>query len=565
MLATDTRNVAAILLIAGLTIFVGLGRATLWEPDEPRFAEATRQMFERHDFLTPYLNGAPRFEKPVLFYWLQAAAFTAFGPSELGARVPAALAGAGSAVLLYLIGVRVASRRAALVAALALTTMFRFVTFARIGLTDIPVLFFILAAIYGFVCASVHASRGWLLVAWSCVGLGVLTKGPVGLLPVAVWATYAAFLRDWRLFTRIRPVMGLAVAIAIALPWYAMMLRLHGRGFLDFALGHEILERMVVETSFAPSRSVLYYVKVWPGDAAPWSALFAAGAAWALWRWRAFDRTARQPVVLALAWFACVFVVFSLPQSKVTHYVLPAYPAAALLIGVFVDRLADSGEDALWWRVPVTLISLLSCVAAVTTALLLDVLAPDAGAMVRWSVPGALTIGGAAVAFAAWKGALPSAVYALTGMLATVFALIGSVVIPRVVEPFKPMPLLAREAARVGPPDAELGLLGRYGFSSLVYYSHHDVRLLDTADDTVAFLARNGHALSVMPASEYQALAPRLPGIAIIAAGEEFNVRIERLLERQRTPGRQWVLVGRAAEASSGYQRSQFDALGSPH
>src|SRR5262249_43872383 len=264
-------------------------------------------------------------------------------------------------------------------AALVMATMFRFATFARMGLTDVPVIFFIVLALYGFVVGSRQTSRLWPLVAWSCVGLGVLTKGPVGLLPTAIWATYAAFNGDWRLVTRVRPATGTALAIAIALPWYVVMVAEHGRAFSDFAIGHEIVQRFVAEVSFAPSRGVFYYLKVWPGDAAPWSALFIGGAAWAAWRWSALDDATRQPLILAVAWFACVFVLFSLSRSKVPHYVLPASPAAALFIGVCVDRFAQIERDTLWWRVPMGTIALVSLAAAAATALLMNVLAPSSG------------------------------------------------------------------------------------------------------------------------------------------------------------------------------------------
>jgi 4-amino-4-deoxy-L-arabinose transferase-like glycosyltransferase len=534
-------HLAAILVVGGLALIAGLGNATFWEPDEPRFAEATRQMFYRHDFFTPYLNGVPRFEKPILLYWLQALSFGLFGDTELSARVPSALAGIGIVLLLYLLSATVASPRAGLMAALVMATMFRFVTFARMGLTDVPAVFFIVGALYGFV----RASRPALLWAWACVGLGLLTKGPVGFLPLAIWGTYAAFNRDWSLFARIRPVVGLSLALAIALPWYLVMATRYGHAFIDFALGHEIFERVVAEAGFAPTRGVFYYLKVWPGDAAPWSALFIAGAAWASWRWSTLDSATRQPLILAIAWFVAVFVLFSLSRSKVPHYVLPAYPAAALFIGVFVDRMAQTGGDTIWWRVPIGAIAIVAIAAAAATALLLDVLAPGGSAAIRWLVPAALSIGAVAAGYALWKRTPVPAVCALACTLAVVFALIGVLIVPRVIEPFKPMPLLAREAARVGHPGAPLGLLGRYGVSSLVYYSRHNVRALDDDDATVAMMSADTHALCVMPLADFQRLAPRLEGTVVIAMAEEFNVRIERLLERQKTPGRQWVLVGR--------------------
>jgi 4-amino-4-deoxy-L-arabinose transferase-like glycosyltransferase len=542
-------HLAAVLLVAGLAILPGLGRATLWEPDEPRFAAATREMFERGNFVTPYLNGETRFEKPILLYWLQAPAFGLFGDTELAARVPSALAGIGTVLLLYLIGLRVASPRAALASALVLATMFRFVTLARIGLTDVPVLFFVVAALYGFIRTSQTDSRLALWCAWIAVGLGILTKGPIGLLSVAIWATYAVFTRDRELFARIRPMMGLSVALAVALPWYTVMIAEHRWVFVNFALGHEILQRFVSEASFAPTRGFFYYLKVVPGDAAPWSAVFITGAAWAVWRWPQLEHDTRQPLRLSIAWFVCVFLVFALPRSKLPHYVLPAYPAAALLSGVFVDRLAHTGGDALWWRVPMVVVALVSTVTAALTALFFDVVASDAPLRVRWLVPGALVIGAVAVACATWKRALGSAVYAVTGMLAVVFALIGQFVLPRVVEPFKPMPLLAHEAVRRSHPGAPLGFVGSYGLASVVYYAHRHVQPLGDDDSTVLFVTTNADALCVMPLSEFQRIAPRLQGIGVIAMAEEFNVRIERLLERQKTTGRVWVLVGRATSA----------------
>lgn len=538
-------HLGVLLLIASLSILAGVGNGTFWEPDEPRFAEATRQMFARGDFLTPYLNGAPRFEKPILFYWTQAAAFTAFGDSEFSARLPSALAGVGIVFILYVVGVEIASRRAALVAALVMATMFRFVSFARIGLTDVPVMFFIVAALFGFLRATRHGSSRWALAAWVCIGLGALTKGPVGLLPVAIWATYAALARNWSLFARTRPLAGTTIALAIVLPWYVVMVVQHGRTFTDFAIGHEIVERMLSEQSFgAPARGFFYYFKIWPGDAAPWSALFVASAGWIAWRWSSLDRSNRQAVVFAAAWFIAVFVVFSLSRSKVPHYVLPAYPAAALFIGVFVDRLADTHDDALWWRVPMAIIAAASIAAAAATELLLDVLTPG-DTTVKWLVPAILAAGAVAIVVAIFKCALVPAVYALTCMLAAVFASVGALVVPHAIEPFKPMPLLARQATTSSSPDTPIGLLGRYGLSSVIYYSRRHVVALSGDDDTVRFLSAYPGAVCVMPMTDFERLAPRLRGFDKIAVAEEFNVRIERLFERRRTLGRLWVLVGR--------------------
>jgi 4-amino-4-deoxy-L-arabinose transferase-like glycosyltransferase len=534
-----------LLSIAIISIAAGLGRPTLWEPDEPRFAEATRQMFARGDFITPYFNGVPRFEKPILLYWLQALAFTVFGDTEFAARLPAALAGIGAVIVLYLLAARIASRPAALVAAMALATMFRFVTYARQGVTDIPALFFIVSALDGFERASDtsgHRSAA-LLVAWSSVGLGVLTKGPVGLLPVIIWGCYAAVRRDWTLISRIRPWFGLLVASLIGMPWHVAMIVQHGRGFVDFAIGHEMVARVLSEESFAPERGWTYYLKVFPGDAAPWSLLFVAAVAWAALRWRALDARTRQAIVFGGTWFGTVIVVFTLSQSKLPHYILPAYPAAALMIGVFVERVTASLEDAKFWRVPVAATCAAVLAAAVLTALFLATPQTQTAAPARWLLPLVLVAGAAALAYATWsRSALPAA-SALTWTMATAYGVVGLLVIPRVVEPFKPMPILAREADRIAPRHTAVGLMGRYGASSLIYYSRHNVQWLDDDSTAVSYLTTGKHAVAVMPLTDYERLRSQLHGLRAVATAEEFNVRIERLLERKKTPGRMWVLV----------------------
>ena len=114
-----------LVLLAVPTIFLGLGRTSLWEPDEPRFAESSRQMLASGDYWTPYFNGGASFDDPVLFYWLQATTFRQLGTSEYTARMPTALAGLGCLLLVYLLGFRLFSARAGLLTAVALATTFR--------------------------------------------------------------------------------------------------------------------------------------------------------------------------------------------------------------------------------------------------------------------------------------------------------------------------------------------------------------------------------------------------------------------------------------------------------
>jgi 4-amino-4-deoxy-L-arabinose transferase-like glycosyltransferase len=189
------RGPAVVIVLVWLAVgALGLGTTSLWEPDEPRFAEATRQMLLRGDVLTPYFNGAPRFEKPILFYWMQLPAFVVLSPSETAARLPSALAGLGCLLLTYAIGRRYFSKRAALSGTLVLATTFRFAMWTRMALTDMPVMFCTLAVLYCFLIAledDPYRPRA-ALMGWIAVGLGALTKGPVIAIPLLILAVYIA-------------------------------------------------------------------------------------------------------------------------------------------------------------------------------------------------------------------------------------------------------------------------------------------------------------------------------------------------------------------------------------
>jgi hypothetical protein len=135
------------------------------------------------------------------------------------------------------------------------------------------------------------------------------------------------------------------------------------------------------------------------------------------------------------------------------------------------------------------------------------------------------------------------------------FALIGGLVVPRVVDPLKPLPRLARQAADVSAGNASVGLFGRYGSASVMYYSRRHVIRLEGDEQTVRFLAADPTRVCVMPMADFERLQPRLTGVTSLAEAEEFNVRFRWLLDRQRTRGRMWVLVGHPSVANASHSQ----------
>src|SRR5512136_1785696 len=130
------KDISLLSLIFGIAFFQFLGRMPLYEPDEGRYAEIPREMLERGDFLTPFLNYVKYFEKPPLHYWLNALSFTIFGRNEFAARFPGALMGLLTIILTYYVGRKLFSRPAGVIAALILGTSTGFLILARLDIID---------------------------------------------------------------------------------------------------------------------------------------------------------------------------------------------------------------------------------------------------------------------------------------------------------------------------------------------------------------------------------------------------------------------------------------------
>jgi 4-amino-4-deoxy-L-arabinose transferase-like glycosyltransferase len=540
---------AIILLVWACTMLVGLGNTALWEPDEPRFAGATREMFSRGDFLTPWFNAQPRFEKPVLLYWLQAPFVAVLGPTETAFRLPSALAGLVTLIVVFRIASRLVSPAAGLYAALALATTFRFVLYARQGLTDVPVTAFVSVAIWGFLRAfdaPAGRSRGYALAAWGATGCAALTKGPVAVLGPLVWGVFAA-AGDWRAaWRRLHVPSGILVAAAVALPWFALMTAWYGHAFLDVALGYEVVNRYLSPDFPGPDRGFTYFFGAWIGDGAPWSLFFVAAAVWAARSWRTLDEGTRRAVRLAAVWWAAVLLVFSFSSYKLPHYIMPAYPATALLAGIFADAVARGALRRLaLWRVPVALTALLLAAGAVLLGLLLrrafelPLLDPSFGLIVLLAA-GALALV-ASLVFRRDRAA-PAI---LIGTLTVSYLWLILVVSPRELRRFQPIPQLARSVQRTMQPGDPLAVAGNYGAPGLVFYADRPVRQLIGRDELVAYLSEPGPRACVLPRTDFEDVAASVPQEwHVVDEAPIFSVRMRRLLESEpERAGRTLMLV----------------------
>lgn len=339
-------------LSAGL-LFYGLGRAPLLGPDEPRYAEVAREMYESGDWITPRLGGIHWFEKPALLYWMVAASYEALGVSELSTRLTPALVASFGAWLLYFFGRRWRSSRFGYLSAATLLSSGLWIGFGRAATFDTPLSVALELALIAFFLwdqrqnsRNQAATRGAHAAWWVCcfaLGLAVLAKGLVGiLLPAAIIGLYLIATRGlgrWLKQPRLL-VIGAMVFLATASAWYGPMLAQHGHEFIrEFFIAHHF-QRFLTNKYHHPQPFYFFFVVALIG-AFPWS-LFLATAAWrAIKGWRALigDPEQRWRLYLWL-WVLVPVVFFSFSISKLPGYILPIFPAAALIIGEELEQ---------WW------------------------------------------------------------------------------------------------------------------------------------------------------------------------------------------------------------------------
>ena len=179
------RITVPLVLLAALTFFAGLGRGAITDSDEAFYAESAREMVASGDWLTPYYNYEPRFQKPILYYWLTAVTYLVFGATEFAARFWAAMAGLGLVMVTAACGRRWYDESTGLLAGAIVATNFGYFTIARMALPDLPLTFCITLAIWAALVSTLESERSprkFVLLAALGLGLGFLMKGPVGLI-----------------------------------------------------------------------------------------------------------------------------------------------------------------------------------------------------------------------------------------------------------------------------------------------------------------------------------------------------------------------------------------------
>ena len=347
--------------VGALAFLWQLGSVGLVDETEPLFAEAARQMLVRHDWVTPYFNDLTRFDKPPLIYWLMAIVYQLLGVNEWAVRLPSALAAIGlmgvlgHALVTYgslpARGVEVKPIQGWCTAVLA-TGMTAFcgemLVWGRVGVSDMLLTgcmgCCLLCFFQGYACPTLQPSPQpqrqwrWYFAAHTFAALGILTKGPVGLvLPGLIVLVFLAWTGEWSVLRELRLGLGFLWIALLTVPWFVLVIQANGEAYINSFFGYHNLERFTQVVNHHSAPWYFYFLVVGVGFA-PW-AVYLIPAFWRLrfWQWRRWRSFPRQSHLglFAACWFGVTFSFFTIAATKLPSYVLPLMPAAAILVSLY--------------------------------------------------------------------------------------------------------------------------------------------------------------------------------------------------------------------------------------
>jgi 4-amino-4-deoxy-L-arabinose transferase-like glycosyltransferase len=338
-----TRNAFLVLLVlVAINMFFGIGSIPLTDPDEPAYAETAREMIAFHDYVSPRIFNEYWYDKPPMYYWLVAGAYQVFGINEFAARFPAALMGLLSVLAVYFSATKLFNERAGFWSGIVLGTCINMFYMGKAGVTDTTLLFFMTAALLSFL----H-EQYWAM--YICMGLATLTKGPIGIVfPGAIIFLTLLCWGDLRRLLKMHIIPGIILCMVIVTPWYYHMYQLHGMEFINTFLGFHNLTRFT--TPEHPTRVLwYYYLPVMVLGIFPWTGILIQSIKSTITDSRSSDL---RNLIFMQVWWIFVLVFFTISKTKLVSYILPMFPALAIMIGWNIDRMMrENGGRYVSWAI----------------------------------------------------------------------------------------------------------------------------------------------------------------------------------------------------------------------
>jgi 4-amino-4-deoxy-L-arabinose transferase-like glycosyltransferase len=509
-------TLAAVMFLSDIWIYKEFVRA------ESYFALGARLMIEQGDWLLPHAPDELALNKPPLTYWLIGISYKTFGANYGSARLPSVLAALLVLAIVYALGVRLNGKRAGLIAVAMLASSFLFLSFARMAMSDMLLTLSVTASLACFILAlGERGSTALALLGYVALALGVLAKGPVALVLVALPIGFEmAFRRSRVELKKLHLIQGTLLLGLIAAPYFLAVYARAGGAPLRFFFFGENLQRFTGQIYGASGRPIWYEVAAFFGDFAPWSILVFV-ALWFNWRERATQLSAPRLMHL---WLGCAIVLFSLSSFKLDYYLLPAMPAAAL---ISAPVIANAVRLPLATRriveallILCALIMVVIALVSIKAAAVLAVVTP-----LRF-LPTVLALAGLVVmVISVARRRTSSAALVLAATIWVTFISLQWVLLPASVG-YLPAP---RIAAAV--PTGSLLYTSRAAgdWANSIAFNlpapHNVERLTDDADNhrLLATLKSNSRSVAVIRETEYARLIVVAPGLKIIAQAETFE------------------------------------------
>lgn len=343
-----------LLIFVTVIWFSNLEYRILIKPDEGRYAEISREMVVSGDWTTPRLNDLKYFEKPPLQYWATAVAYTVFGEHQWTSRLWAGLTGFAGIFLVWFAGARLFGRGAGAYAALLLGSSMLYVLIGHVNTLDMGVTFFITLGIAGLLLAQTQTDtarcRNWMLFAWAGMALAVLSKGLMGIvLPGAALFLYCIVQRDFSVLKRMHWLPGLVVFLLVTAPWFYLVMKANPEFFGKFFIYEHYTRFTTKELDrYQPWH---YFIPILLAGALPWTVLMFDTI---INTWRGSKRVIEPaekrfvPERFLLIWVLFIYLFFSMSGSKLPSYLLPMFPALAMLMG---KRIAVMRVRVLFWQI----------------------------------------------------------------------------------------------------------------------------------------------------------------------------------------------------------------------
>ncbi len=326
------------LAVLALGVFFGfyflIGSVPLFDLDEGAFSEATREMLVSGNYLTTYLDGELRFDKPILIYWFQALSVKIFGLGEFAFRLPSAIAATLWVMVLYLFTIRFYERSVAVMAAFMMATALQVSIIAKAAIADSLLNLFIALSMFTIYLYYEKREKRYLYAIFLFIGLGALTKGPVAVLvPLAVSLIFLVMKGEWKFWlkTVFNPI-GIAIFLAVAAPWYILEYMDQGEKFINGFFFKHNMNRFNTSLE-GHGGSLFYFIPVLLVGTLPYTSLLLRSLR-DVRSWFGSDLLRFLAV-----WFLFVFIFFSLSGTKLPHYIIYGYTPLFIIMAIHIDKV----------------------------------------------------------------------------------------------------------------------------------------------------------------------------------------------------------------------------------